>query len=332
MARCSRAGVSCVNEAEPPLLFVMGPTGAGKSALALALAARVPIEIVSVDSAQIYRGFDIGTAKPNPAVRRRVAHHLVDICAPTAAYSAAQFRLDAQGVITAIRARGRVPLLVGGTGLYFRALEYGLGDLPAADPQLRAALQAELASAGAQALHARLATVDPCAAARIHPHDPQRLVRALEVHVATGVSQSELWQRARLTPHVGQVVKLVIAPADRASLHRRLALRFDRMLERGLINEVRALRDSGGLDAQAPAIRTVGYRDVWGYLAGDYSRSHMVERAIVATRQLAKRQLTWLRRESGCSWLDCTDPTLFDQVMRTIREQIIFKRDGSDLE
>ena len=332
MARCSRAAVSCVSEAESPLLFVMGPTGAGKSALALALAARLPVEIISVDSAQIYRGFDIGTAKPNPAVRRRVAHHLVDICAPTAAYSAAQFRLDAQSAITAIRARGRVPLLVGGTGLYFRALEHGLADLPAADPQLRAALQAELASTGAQALHARLAAVDPCAAARIHPHDPQRLVRALEVHVATGVSQSELWQRARLTPHVGQVVKLVIAPTDRASLHRRLASRFDRMLERGLINEVRALRDSGGLDAHAPAMRTVGYRDVWGYLAGDYSHSHMVERAIAATRQLAKRQLTWLRRESGCSWLDCTDPTLFDQVMRTIREQIIFKRDGSDLE
>ncbi len=332
MARYSRVQVSRVSEAPSPLLFLMGPTGAGKSALALALAARLPVEIVSVDSAQVYRGFDIGTAKPNPAVRRRVAHHLLDICAPTAAYSAAQFRCDAHSAIAAIRARGRLPLLVGGTGLYFRALEQGLADLPAADPQVRAALQADLASAGAQALHARLAAVDPRAAARIHPHDPQRLVRALEVHVVSGVSQSELWERARLTPHVGQVVKLVIAPTDRASLHRHLALRFALMLERGLINEVRALRDLGGLDARTPAMRTVGYREVWCYLAGEYSRSDMIERGIVATRQLAKRQLTWLRRESGCVWLDCTDPALLDHVMHTIREQIIFKRDDSDLE
>lgn len=332
MASYSHAAVLVVNNTGPSLLFVMGPTGVGKSALAMALAARLPVEIVSVDSAQVYRGFDIGTAKPNPAARRRVAHHLLDICAPTAAYSAAQFRLDAQCAIAAIRARGHMPLLVGGTGLYFRALEQGLADLPAADPQVRAALQDELVSGGAQALHARLAVIDPRAAARIHPHDPQRLIRALEVHAITGVCQSALWERRQLAPHVGQVVKFVIAPADRAWLHRRLALRFDLMLERGLINEVRALCDVGGLDAAVPAMRTVGYREVWRYLVGDYSRSHMVERGIVATRQLAKRQLTWLRRESHCAWLDCTDSALFDRVMHTIREQVIFKRDGSDLE
>jgi tRNA dimethylallyltransferase len=332
MADRSRALQRVVNETGLPLLFLMGPTGVGKSALAMALAARLPLEIISVDSAQVYRGFDIGTAKPNPAARRRVVHHLLDVCAPTCAYSAAQFRLDAQRAIAAIRERGRVPLLVGGTGLYFRALEQGLADMPAADPQVRASLQAELARIGAPALHARLAVLDPRAALRIHPHDPQRLLRALEVHAVTGVCQSELWERAQLAPHVGQIVKLVIAPADRTWLHRQLALRFDLMLERGLINEVRALRDGEGLDATAPAMRTVGYREVLRYLAGDYSRSHMTERGIIASRQLAKRQLTWLRREANCAWLDCTDSALLDRAMRTIREQVVFKRDGSDLE
>ena len=321
-----------MNDSAEPLLFLMGPTGVGKSALAMALAERLPVEIVSVDSAQVYCGFDIGTAKPNPAARRRVPHHLLDICAPSAAYSAAQFRVDAQKAIAVIRARGRTPLMVGGTGLYFRALELGLADLPAADPQVRASLQAELAHSGARAMHAQLAVIDPRAAARIHPNDPQRLVRALEVHAVTGICQSDLWERQPCTPHVGQIVKLVIAPTDRAWLHQQLALRFDLMLERGLINEVRALCDVEGLNANTPAMRTVGYREVWRYLFADYSRSHMAERGVAATRQLAKRQLTWLRRESGCTWLDCTDPALFDRVFRTIRERVIFKRCSSDLE
>lgn len=321
-----------MTEHQAPLLFVMGPTGAGKSALALALAERVPLEIVSVDSAQVYRGFDIGTAKPNPANCRRVPHHLLDICAPTEAYSAARFRSDAQTAIADIRGRGRVPLLVGGTGLYFRALEQGLAVLPAAHPQVRAELQQALASLGAHALHSRLAAIDPRAAARIHPHDPQRLLRALEVHAVSGVSQSELWERAGLAPHAGQIVKLVIAPADRALLQRRLALRFDLMIERGFINEVRALRDKFGLDADAPAMRTVGYREAWRYLAGEYGRSHMIERGIIATRQLAKRQLTWLRREATSSWLDCADPALMDKALCIIRRQIVFKRGDSDLE
>lgn len=321
-----------MTEQQAPLLFVMGPTGAGKSALALALAARLPLEIVSVDSAQVYRGCDIGTAKPNPATCRRVRHHLLDICAPTEAYSAARFRSDAHSAIADIRARHRVPLLVGGTGLYFRALEQGLAVLPAAHPQVRAELQQALASLGAHALHSRLAAIDPRAAQRIHPHDPQRLLRALEVHAVTGVSQSELWERASLAPHAGQTVKLVIAPGDRAMLHHRLALRFDLMIERGFINEVRALRDKFGLDADAPAMRTVGYREVWRYLAGEYVRSHMIERGIIATRQLAKRQLTWLRREASTTWLDCADPALMDKALRIIERQIVFKRGGSDLE
>ena len=321
-----------MTEREAPLLFVMGPTGAGKSALALALAERLPLEIVSVDSAQVYRGFDIGTAKPNPANCRRVPHHLLDICAPTDTYSAARFRSDAQTAIAGIRARARVPLLVGGTGLYFRALEQGLAELPAAHPQVRAELQQDLASLGAHALHRRLAAIDPRAAARIHPHDPQRLLRALEVHIVSGVSQSALWERAGLAPHAGQIVKLVIAPTDRALLHRRLALRFELMIERGFINEVRALRDKLGLDADAPAMRTVGYREVWRYLAGEYVRSHMIERGVIATRQLAKRQLTWLRREAASTWLDCADPALLDRALCLIRRQIVFKRGDSDLE
>ena len=321
-----------VTERDAPLLFVMGPTGAGKSALALALAERLPLEIVSVDSAQVYRGFDIGTAKPNPAIRRRVAHHLLDICAPTEAYSAARFRSDAQTAIASIRARGRVPMLVGGTGLYFRALEQGLSQLPSADPRVRAQLQQALETQGARAMHERLAAIDPRAAARIHPNDPQRLLRALEVHMLSGVSQSQMWERVGLAPHAGQIVKLVIAPTERALLHRRLALRFDLMLERGFINEVRALRDEVGLDADVPAMRTVGYREVWRYLAGDYVRSHMIERGIIATRQLAKRQLTWLRREAASTWLDCADPALTDRALCIIQRQIVFKRGDSDLE
>lgn len=321
-----------MTEQAPPLLFVMGPTGAGKSALALALAERLPVELVSVDSAQVYRGFDIGTAKPNPAIRRRLAHHLIDICAPTASYSAAQFRADAHAVIADIRARGRVPMLVGGTGLYFRALEQGLSDLPAADPALRAHLQDELSRFGGAALHARLAEVDPRAAARIHPNDPQRLLRALEVHAVSGMSQSEMWERARLAPHAGHIIKLVIAPADRALLHERLALRFNLMLERGLVNEVRALRDGAALDANAPAMRTVGYREVWRYLVGEYARADMIERGVIATRQLAKRQLTWLRSERDCTWMDSSDSRLLERALRVLRNQNVFKRVVSDLE
>ena len=328
----SRRAAADMSDVQTPIVYLMGPTGAGKSALALALAARLPVEIVSVDSAQVYRGLDIGTAKPNPAVRRRVPHHLLDIRAPHEVYSAARFRLDAQAAIEVIRARARVPLLVGGTGLYFRALELGLAELPAADAGIRAVLHEELASLGSAALHARLLSIDPRAAARIHPHDPQRLVRALEVHAVSGVPQSELWERARLAPHAGQIAKLVVAPVDRAELHRRLATRFHLMLERGFVNEVRGLRDAGGLSAAAPAMRTVGYREVWSYLQGDISREHMIERGIAATRQLAKRQLTWLRRESDCQWMECGNKALIDQAIAAIRAQVVFKRDGSDLE
>lgn len=315
--------------AEAPLVFIMGPTGAGKTALALALAARLPVEVVSVDSAQVYRGLDLGTAKPSPAVRARVHHHLVDICAPEEAYSAARFREDAQHAIAAVRARGRLPLLVGGTGLYFRALEQGLAVLPPADPAVRARLAAELERDGAAALHARLAALDPQAAARIHPNDPQRLLRALEVHALCGETLTSLWSAAQLAPHAGEIVKLVIAPTERAALHRDLAARFHRMLERGLVNEVRALRDNPRLTAQAPAMRCVGYREVWRYLDGACARAEMIERGIVATRQLAKRQLTWFRRESGALWLDSRDPALLDRALVRIAQAGRFPARGN---
>ena len=263
-----------------PLVFIMGPTAAGKSRLALLLATRLDCEIVSVDSALVYRGLDIGTAKPNPAERARVPHHLMDICDPAERYSAARFRRDAQQAVAGIRARGRLPLLVGGTGLYFRALEYGLADLPDADPAVRAALEASLTAHGAAALHRRLELVDPQAAARIHPNDPQRLVRALEVQQLTGQPMSSLWQRTGLEPARGPIVKVALEPGPRGMLHAHIAQRFDSMLERGLINEVRALRARGDLSPAYPALRTVGYREVWRYLAAGSCGSAMPVRMV----------------------------------------------------
>ncbi|MCP5199038.1 MAG: tRNA (adenosine(37)-N6)-dimethylallyltransferase MiaA [Gammaproteobacteria bacterium] len=286
-----------------PAVFLMGPTGAGKTRLALALAARCPVEVISVDSALVYRGLDIGTAKPSPAERARVAHHLVDIRDPGETYSAAEFRADARAAIAAVAARGAVPLLVGGTGLYFRALDEGLAELPAADAALRAELAQELARDGAAALHARLAAVDPAAAARIHPNDPQRLTRALEVQRLTGRPLSELWAERQLAPLTPRPLKFVVAPTERRDLHAAIAARFDDMLERGFVNEVAMLRRRASLAADMPAMRTVGYRAIWRYLDGEYDFAAMRERGVIDTRQLAKRQLTWLRRERDCTWL-----------------------------
>jgi tRNA dimethylallyltransferase len=297
----------------------------GKSRIALELAARLPAEIVSVDSALIYRGLDIGTAKPNPLERRAVRHHLVDICDPAERYSAAQFRADAHAAVAAVRARGRVPLLVGGTGLYFRALEQGLADLPDADPELRARLAAELERHGSEALHARLAGCDPGAARRIHPHDPQRIVRALEVHALTGRAMSELWEERSLCGLALAPLKLVIAPAVRSELHVRIARRFDAMLSRGLVNEVRALLERPDLTPAAPALRTVGYREVWRYLHGELDYAAMRERGIIATRQLAKRQLTWLRREQGACWWEPDVPDLVGVLLRRIETTLRFQ-------
>jgi tRNA dimethylallyltransferase len=297
-----------------PVVMLMGPTGAGKSAMALALALEFGCEIVNVDSAQVYRGMDIGTAKASPAERRAVPHHLLDLCDPAEAYSVARFRADALATISEIRARRQIPLLVGGTGLYFKALLHGLSDLPAADPAIRSGLRTELETAGSQALHARLARIDPPAAARIHPNDPQRILRALEVHAQTGQPMSALLGRTPDTVLPFPVAAWVLAPATREALHARLAQRFRVMLERGLVNEVMALWSRGDLCADLPALRAVGYRAVWRYLEGRTTHARMVEEAIVATRQLAKRQFTWFRGMPETKWWDSADTALGEHL------------------
>ena len=287
----------------PRGVCLAGPTASGKTALAMALAHEVPLEIISVDSALVYRGMDIGTAKPTAAERAAVPHHLIDILDPTQAYSAARFVAEATTLADAIRARGRLPLLVGGTMLYFKALRDGIDTLPAADPALRAAIDARAAAVGWPALHAELALVDPATAARLAPADAQRIQRALEVWQLSGKPLSALQQRG--TPPSGsprvevplpaQVWPMVaLEPADRGWLHQRIAARFDAMLAAGLVDEVQALRARGDLHADLPALRCVGYRQVWQALEqGDAARAR--EPGIASTRQLAKRQLTWLR-------------------------------------
>ena len=302
-------------DARAPAIALMGPTASGKSALALEWAERLGGEIVSVDSALVYRGLDIGAAKPTRAERDRVPHHLIDVRDPWQPYSAAEFAQDARAAIDGILARGRMPILAGGTGLYFRALFDGLSPMPEADPALRAQLAAEAAERGWPALHAELARVDPEAAARIHATDPQRIQRALEVYRASGRPISA-WQRERGDARLPlRVLKLVLAPAARAVLHARIAARFDAMLAEGFLDEVRALRALPQLQQPAarelPAIRAVGYRQAWEYLdaidAGQGDAAAFTafrDRAIFATRQLAKRQLTWLRGAPEARWFD----------------------------
>ena len=281
----------------PLAIFLMGPTASGKTALACELADRFPVELVSVDSALVYRGLDIGAAKPDAVTLRRHPHALIDIRDPAQPYSAAEFRDGALAAMRAITARGRVPLLVGGTGLYFRALQRGLSELPEADPALRARLTDEAARIGWPAMHARLARLDPAAAARIGPNDAQRLQRALEVIALSGRPLSELQRGGRGEAFPWRVLKLALLPADRAPLHARIAERFDAMLAAGFLDELRTLRARGDLHADLPAIRAVGYRQGWEHLDGQSDAACFRERAIFATRQLAKRQITWLRAE-----------------------------------
>lgn len=278
----------------------MGPTASGKTDLAIDLAGALGCELVSVDSALVYRGLDIGSAKPE------YPHHLVDIREPDEPYSAADFAADAQCAVDAILARGKTPLLVGGTMLYFRAFLEGLAAMPAADPALRRAIEAEAAERGWPALHEELARVDPAAAARIHPNHSQRLARALEVFRASGVPISE-WQRRQQGVAPGSrfsLRQLAICPRDRGVLHQRIERRFHAMMAQGFLEEVRALHARPGLHADLPAIRAVGYRQLWHYLDGDCELDEAVARGVAATRQLAKRQLTWLRKWPGLNWLE----------------------------
>ena len=289
--------------AAPPAILLMGPTASGKTDLAIALRRHLPVELVSVDSAMVYRGMDIGSAKPSAEELVLAPHRLIDICDPAQAYSAARFRDDALREMRDITASGRIPLLVGGTMLYYRALQYGLSDLPKADPAVRAALQRELAMRGLEALHERLARVDPLAAARIHRNDPQRTLRALEVWELSGRPLSEL-QATAGQPMPYRAIKLVRSPASREELHERINRRFLAMLDNGLVEEVERLVARGDLHPDMPAMRSVGYRQVWAWLRGEFTRDEMVERGQAATRQLAKRQMTWLRSEQACHWLD----------------------------
>src|ERR1700754_14581 len=296
----------------PLAIFLMGPTASGKTALACALADRFPVGLVSVDSALVYRGLDIGSAKPDAATLARYPHALVDIRDPAQPYSAADFRDDAMVAMERITAEGRVPLLVGGTGLYFRALQRGLSDLPEADPALRERLAAEAASIGWAAMHARMAERDPVAGARIRPGDAQRIQRALEVMELSGRPLTELQQGGSMQRFPWRVLKLALLPVDRKPLHERIALRFDTMLAGGFLDEVRALRARGDLHADLPAIRAVGYRQAWEYLDGESDATEFRNRGIYATRQLAKRQITWLRGELDARTFDPDrgDPTL----------------------
>jgi tRNA dimethylallyltransferase len=289
---------------ELPVFILTGPTGAGKTDWALGLAESAPVEIVSVDSALVYRGLDIGTAKPARALRARVPHHLIDLCEPTESYSAGRFVADALGSIRDIHARGRVPLLVGGTMLYLRSLLHGLAALPQADPLLRSQLDARAAQHGWPALHAELAGLDPQAAARIAPADSQRIQRALEVCYMTGRPISQL-QRATVSPLAGWPLRYwVLAPKERAVLHERIARRFDAMMAAGFLDEVIGLRRNKELSARHPSMRAVGYRQLWAHLDGQYALEEGVQRAVAATRQLAKRQLTWMRGEALAEWIN----------------------------
>ena len=305
-----------MSAASPPVVLLTGPTASGKSAVALELAASLPVEIVSVDSAQVYRDMDIGTAKPHAATRARVAHHLIDVIDPDQAYSAARFRADASAAIASIRARGRLPLLVGGTMLYIKALREGLSELPPADRSVRARLDARAAAVGWPALHAQLAAIDPVTAARLKPTDAQRIQRALEVYELAGRPLSAL-QGARQTGDAIDFVSIALVPSDRGELHRRIEARFDHMLAAGLIGELEGLRRRYALTPGLPSMRCVGYRQAWEYLEGRIDRDTMRQRSIAATRQLAKRQLTWLRA-SDAIVIDCLAPDVTARVRAVI--------------
>lgn len=307
-----------VSMAAAPVPLIMGPTGAGKTDLALRLAANHPIEIVSVDSAMVYRGMDIGTGKPTRDVLERFPHHLVDILDPSQAYSAGQFVRDALQAIAAIRARGNLPVLVGGTMLYFRALRRGIAEMPSADPQLRQEIDAEAAHAGWPALHARLALFDPMTAQRIQPNDGQRIQRALEVHKLTGKTLSELHAQTRPADPAMTFAAFAWSPSDRERLYQGIERRFEQMMQAGLLEEVRRLQQRGDLHADLPALRSVGYRQLWEHLCGSESLSSSVRQAIFATRHLARRQLIWLRAEHDVQWCDALDSAAAGHIEHAI--------------
>ncbi len=309
---------------QSPVICLMGPTASGKTHLAVQLVQHFPFEIVSVDSAMVYRDMNIGTAKPDNAILQQAPHALIDIRDPHDAYSAAQFRQDAEREIDAILQRRHIPLLVGGTMLYFRALQQGLSDLPSADLATRKKISEQAEQEGWQALHAYLMQIDPIAASRIHAHDTQRIQRALEVHALTGKNLTTWQQESGASPTHYQFYNLALAPIDRTVLHDRIAARFQMMLQTGLIEEVKNLQARGDLTLDTPAMRSVGYRQVWDYLVGNITYEEMLARGIIATRQLAKRQLTWLRSWPNVQWFDSEATDVFLQVSGYLKSVIEF--------
>lgn len=310
--------MSAMTNALPPAVFLMGPTASGKTALATELVQHYNCEIISVDSALIYKGMDIGTAKPNAATLAIAPHRLISFIDPADSYSAADFRQDALRHMAEITAAGKTPLLVGGTMLYFKFLRDGAAQLPSSEPEVRERLLAEGTRDGWPALHARLALVDPESAERLNPMDSQRLMRALEVYELSGKTLSQFWaeQEQQLLPY--NVTCLAVCPKDRAVLHERIALRFDQMLEQGFVDEVKALYQRADLNLNLPSIRCVGYRQAWEYLDGKYSYEEMRERGIIATRQLAKRQITWLRSWPDLHWLASEETNILDAALKIL--------------
>ena len=306
---------------KPKAILLMGPTASGKTALSVAMAQALNAEIISVDSALVYKGMDIGTAKPTLAERGGIPHHLIDILDPSESFSTGQFRAQALALMEDITQRGKLPLLVGGTMLYFSALTQGLAKLPEANPDIRQRLDRELLELGKEALHARLAQIDPVAAARIHVNDPQRIQRALEVYEISGRSLSSFFQTDQQADQPYDFIKLIVAPQQRQTLHAKIAERFKQMLAQGFLDEVKALQARGDLDESMPSIRCVGYRQAWSYLNGEDDYDSMQEKAIIATRQLAKRQFTWLRKVEHAKHLISEAPDLLETALRYCRQQ-----------
>lgn len=306
------------HKAKPLAIFLMGPTASGKTGLAMELCQQLPCELISVDSALVYKGMNIGTAKPTAAELAAAPHRLIDLIDPSDAYSAADFRRDALAAMAEITAMGRIPLLVGGTMLYFKALLEGLSPLPSANPEIRAQIEAQAQADGWESLHRELAEIDPVSAARIHPNDPQRLSRALEVFRISGRTMTELTQH-KGDPLPYKVLQFAIAPAERAELHQRIDRRFLKMLDSGFEQEVRSLYQRTDLHPDLPSIRCVGYRQMWDYLSGVVGYDEMVARGQAATRQLAKRQLTWLRSWPEVRWLDTDDKQLAQDVLAQVK-------------
>lgn len=301
----------------PRIILLMGPTASGKTALGIDIAKKLDGEIISVDSALVYRGMDIGTAKPNLKERDGIKHHLIDILDPSESFSAGEFRDKALGLIHDISARGKVPILVGGTMLYFHVLINGIAKLPDANEKIRQEINELASTSGWHAVHQRLKQIDPVAAKRIHQNDTQRIQRALEVYYVSGKSQTDWLAEQAEQPLSFDMVKFAIAPVDRAQLHEKISLRMDRMLDQGFIDEVRELFERGDLEASMPAIRAVGYRQAWRYLLGELDEASFREKAIIATRQLAKRQFTWLRQQTDMAWLRTGDPAALNSVLQS---------------